>query len=364
VRLSVGVAISVGIHTMVAGWLTLVAWLWPAERPVAEPPKNVEVEIIDVTPPPIAVPTEVAIIHDIAPEVAPIAPRAQQRIATTTRVPVETAAASSAPPATIPTPIEQGPHSRMFDMRAPKPRDVRLDITTIRDDLVNVPKGTNATVDVKPTGQLAPSGGGTYRSNQGVFNARVGRDGSVKLQDGRNLHAELGAATNTGDEEVALNNHRASDSDTKPDSGKTVPIMGGSFDISDALMRGHGQDPYASRKLKFLDSTRDERVAIGNRYREQQLAQSTQLMQKNLDRLFAMRLDRARLKAALFELWDDCAETGEPAMIEGGKRARKLVVGTIRGKLPANTETAYTADELAAFNRRKHSKAVFAPYED
>ena len=40
----------------------------------------------------------------------------------------------------------------------------------------------------EPTsGKLRPDGGGTYRSNQGPFTAKVGKDGSVSLKDGKNL---------------------------------------------------------------------------------------------------------------------------------------------------------------------------------
>ena len=38
-----------------------------------------------------------------------------------------------------------------------------------------------------------------------------------------------------------------------------VPIIAGQFDTTDWLMRRHGIDPYASKKLKFLDATRETR---------------------------------------------------------------------------------------------------------
>lgn len=142
------------------------------------------------------------------------------------------------------------------------------------------------------------------------------------------------------------------------------------------MMRRHGQDPYASYKLRVLDETRDERAAIGKRYRTQQLAQSRQLMQKNLDRLWASTLDVAARKQGLFELWDDCAETGpemEPGgftppgandeLVAGGTSARSQLVGFVRSKLPAGTAGAFTADELARFNKQRKSRAEFQPYE-
>jgi hypothetical protein len=112
-----------------------------------------------------------------------------------------------------------------------------------------------------------------------------------------------------------------------------------------------------------LDETRDERVAIGNRYRKQQLAQSKQLVQRNLDRLWASTSDLAARKQGLFELWDDCAETGSEELVAGGTAARTHVIGFIRSKLPAGSTDAFTQTELVHFNKQRKSRATFAPYE-
>jgi hypothetical protein len=128
-------------------------------------------------------------------------------------------------------------------------------------------------------------------------------------------------------------------------------------------MRNHGGDPYASKKLAFLDATRDERVQIGGKHRKEQLARSTQLMRRNLDALAAAHADLAARKRTLFELWDECAEAGDPDLVAGGQAARRLVVGFIRAHLPAGGPDAYTPDELAALSRVQQSKATFQPYE-
>ncbi len=54
-----------------------------------------------------------------------------------------------------------------------------------------------------------------------------------------------------------------------------IPI-GATFDINDWAMRSSGNDPYASAKLKMLDETRDERVAIGTQFRKELLAHSVE----------------------------------------------------------------------------------------
>jgi hypothetical protein len=176
--------------------------------------------------------------------------------------------------------------------------------------------------------ELHPAGGGRYRQANRRFIADVDPDGSVHVTDQANVKGQG---------------------------------IGLSFDVNDALMRAVGQDPYWSAKLHFLDKTRDERVAIGNRFRAAQLAQSAAYARHAVDRLWATTDDLAKRKQGLFDLWDDCAETGEDAVVEGGRAAREMIVGEIRARLKGID--AYTADELAQLNAHKRSKALFAPYE-
>lgn len=176
--------------------------------------------------------------------------------------------------------------------------------------------------------ELQPDGTGTKAEHQ-TFTVRVAADGTARIEDKANLQRKG---------------------------------LGGTFDVTDAMMRRQGIDPYASYKLKVLDETRDERVAIGQRYRTQQLARSRQLVQAHLTRLWATTTDLAARKQALFELWDDCAETGSAELVVAGRAAREHVVGFIRSKLPAGSAHAFTADELARLNRQRRSRIEFAPY--
>lgn len=126
----------------------------------------------------------------------------------------------------------------------------------------------------------------------------------------------------------------------------------GPADISAWLMRKYGHfDPYASRKAKLLDDTRDERVERGAAFRAEQAAHSAELMQRTLEEMWARVRDPAARKQALFELWSDCADD------EAGLRARAMVIGWIRAKLPAGSTEAFTADDLARL-------APFSPYEE
>lgn len=167
--------------------------------------------------------------------------------------------------------------------------------------------------------ELKPAGGGTYRATKETFNAKVDTDGKVHLND-------------------------------KPDK----------LDSQDKMMTRMGSDPYARNKLAFLDRTRDQRVAIGMRHREQ-LGHSLELMQNNVDRLWAITSDLAARKTGLFELCDDCAEAGSDNLAADGTAARARVVGIIRARVRGGE--AYTAAELAELNARRSSLAVFAPYE-
>jgi hypothetical protein len=180
--------------------------------------------------------------------------------------------------------------------------------------------------------ELKPDGQGT-KSDHHTFKAKFNPDGTVaSIGDKRNFRVNK------------------------------IPLSG-EFDVTDAMMRRQGIDPYSSYKLKVLDETRDERAAIGKRYRTQQLAQSKQLMQKNLSRLWATTSDTAARKQGLFELWDDCSEAGSEELVAGGASARAFVVGFIRSKLPAGSTDAFTQAELAHFNKQRKSRATFDPYE-
>jgi hypothetical protein len=134
----------------------------------------------------------------------------------------------------------------------------------------------------------------------------------------------------------------------------------GSFDITDALMRRHGDDPYAAQKRKFLEDTLEERYQIGKRAQHELLQHSGGLAYEALENVWAKTTDVRARKQAVFELWDDCAESGNADLVEGGAAAREMIVGFIQVHFVG--ADAYTPDELAAFNAKKTSRATFAPY--
>ena len=176
--------------------------------------------------------------------------------------------------------------------------------------------------------ELVAQADGTYRSKRPAYAAKVDRDGKVHFTDDKNLKIES--------------------------------PLSASFDVTDAFMRKYGNDPYASDKLAYLDRTRDQRAEIGKRYRTAQLADSAQYMNANLHRLWATTRDMRARKQGVFDLWDECAETGDAEAIEGGGQARALLVRWVQVKLVG--PTAFTEAELAKLNAQRRSKQVFAPY--
>ena len=393
-KLPLGVALSTAVHAVAVAWVATRA---PMPSLGAELAATTPIEIVSVDRPalpPVAPvrPIDVALADD-RPEKPVLAPRPFTAMTTPAPAPrspggVEPPAAAIAVPgagsAGETAPRQPPTRNPMMSMRgggAP-----RAELPSGRwDDLDHAPRGTAPEKDLT-TGILHESGGGTYKSDQGTFTGQVNPDGSVRLTDSRNLNVHLalptpktlgralsswydsdkGAFGAEGDTAMAKQIQVSPGSTTDPnDRSKTVilPVIAGGFDATDWMMRRHGQDPYASKKLAFLDTTRDERVQIGNRHRAEQLTHATQLMQRNLDALWAATLDLAARKRALFELWDECAETGDPDLVAGGQAARRLVIGAIRARLPAGSPLAFTPDELAAFARAKQSRAAFAPYE-
>jgi hypothetical protein len=169
---------------------------------------------------------------------------------------------------------------------------------------------------------------GTYSSDEGAFVAHVDRDGSVSLENKPPLQLQG---------------------------------LGASFDLTDIAMRIGGMDPYASAKLHYLDQTRDARAAMGARYRDAQLAVAPDLMRNNIEAALATVHDPRGRKQALFELWDECAETGEPALVAAGEAARVALLDFIQHEMTG--PDAYTPAEIRAFNARRTSRVAFEPYD-
>jgi hypothetical protein len=406
------VAISAVLHAATVAWLATRAF---APRPAADGPTLTPIEIVSIAavePPPVEpAPSTVEPppVEPAPPTVEPppalaapspaiaVSPRPTTE-PTETAPPVTVVQPPGSEPAisvTVPPTVETAPpRTGLLSMRRGDAPDLRLPAGRW-DALDHAPAGTSPEV-VRTTGILQDSGRGTQTSDQGAFVGKVNPDGSVTLKDKPNLHIKLalptpktlgralagwyesdkgafGAEGDTSMSKQIQTSMGPSTDKAAPGKGEhelkdhavtvIIPVFGGGFDTTDWLMRRRGWDPYASKKLAFLDATRDERVQRGREHRTRQLALTPQIVQRNLDALWASTLDLVARKRALFALWDECAETGEPAIVAGGEAARRLVIGFIRARLPADGPDAFTPAELAELARGQQSKATFQPYD-
>jgi hypothetical protein len=189
---------------------------------------------------------------------------------------------------------------------------------------------------------LAPPGSGTklapprelpkvLHGGAGVT-ADVAEDGTIRFRDAKNL-------------------------------GYDARAWNGRFDITDAVMRGAGQDPYAPIKQQLADETREQRICMAKA--AQNRRQSAALLELSARvKAIAARADLAprERRQVIFEIWDECTEGPGDSSVDYGGMARAIILSTIREVFPAGGELAYQPAELVAMNRRRTSRERFAPY--
>ncbi len=128
---------------------------------------------------------------------------------------------------------------------------------------------------------------------------------------------------------------------------------------------GRGDASLLLAKQRVLDGTRDRRDELAAKAHARQSLATLASLPDRLDALWRRSdLTPAARRALLFEMWDECAETGEPAEVQDGMAARAAIVAFIRRALPAGGADAYLAEELGALNRRRTSRVPFRPYGD
>lgn len=416
-RTTLGLALSAAVHVGVAVWLG-----WPSPRrvataaelpppspqepaprpPAAElaPPPESLLELAIVELPEEKLPAEPAVPPPPAPRlaVAAVPPPAQRPLTPSEPVappepqlstrpvgpsgpavpsaePVAPSDGATAPPSSTPS---------RLSMRGALP--TRL----VVPDLRKIAESGAGAIALTPTApatsdELVPVAGGRMRSDQNTFVAEVARDGTVKLTDRPNLRVNLALPTprvigrglarwaedpyaQTRDRErerQRVPSGAVDDDEEQRKHSSTVPIIGGSFDLSDWAMRAAGRDPYWAAKLAFLDRTREARIGMATTHRAELLRNVPTIVRDHLTRAWAEPgLSPAQRRRALFELWDECAESGDDALVEAATSARTAVIGFIRGHLPAGSADAYSEAELAALNRGRQSRQPFAPYQE
>jgi hypothetical protein len=190
---------------------------------------------------------------------------------------------------------------------------------------------------------VVPDGDGGYRQDRQTFVSRVDRDGTVHFHDRGNV----------GVDNVGL----------VGDEPGGMPGVAGHFDLTDALMRMHGEDPYRYEKQRFMDATRDERVRMARADRGERLREAAYKMPAYLEKVWAYAAwTEAQRRRVLFALWEEVAEDGDAELIDAGVAVRAAIVGFIQRRLPEGGPDAYSPDELEALNRRRRCHDRFEPY--
>jgi hypothetical protein len=182
---------------------------------------------------------------------------------------------------------------------------------------------------------LEPDGHGGYNGRRPGFRFGIDRDGTLHFAD-------------------------------KPPVEVTAIFLFGLaavFDLTDVILRMHGDDPYSYDKSLVMSLTRPMRERMTDADRTQRLAGALRALPRELTALWR-RPDLAApaRRALLFALWDDLAETGDDPELRAASEARTLLLDFVRAELPAGSPQAFTPDELARWNAERKSRAAFAPY--
>ncbi|HSN30342.1 MAG TPA: hypothetical protein VLT45_28835 [Kofleriaceae bacterium] len=330
--LRLAIALSAAVHGGALAWVAT----HPAPKPEAPPPVTTTVEIIPAPAPPPEEPVAVALLDDHSTVPTGPATAAATRHATGHSHAISTGGGQGGTSETPATPGTTGTHSPLMGMRGGEKKQLHWDPSANFNAAFAAYEATHPPdIPPPPSGELKPSGGGTYTSDQPAFKVRIDRDGTAHIDD-------------------------------KPDVGGVHFDglgIGGRASFDDWAMRRAGIDPYASAKRQWLDKTRDERARIGMAARKEDLARAPEFMKRNVHYAWSRTANDAEArKQALFELWDDCAETGEADLVAAGAAARTYLVGFIRAHLPAGSPGAFTPEDLSRMNAHKRSHATFQPY--
>lgn len=192
--------------------------------------------------------------------------------------------------------------------------------------------------------------------------AEVARDGTVRLEDKAPIAVNVHIPTRR---EIgrAIEHWQRDPRGASLEAGGGLPLgISGRFAVDDMVMRWAGQDPYAARKLSFMDRTRPQRMRMAAAERSLDLRDAVTHTPRLLSRVWRGPGTPRQRRRLLFQLWDECAETGSDEVVTAAREVRAAIVGFIRRELPAESAQAYSAGELDALNAARTSRERFDPY--
>ena len=212
--------------------------------------------------------------------------------------------------------------------------------------------------------ELRPDGPGGYATDEGPFVAHTDRQGRVEFEDRSSFRLDIPTPRRmAGDMGRALERWARDPRRYAEENGNQNRIaVGGQIELTDSIMRMGGQDPYAARKMEFLDRTRDERMRIAAAEHARRLRESLHRTGADLERVWRGPGSAAERRRLLFLLWDECLERGSEEDVRIARAVRGRIVGFVRRHLPVGSSTAYSAAELARLNAGRSSQERFDPY--
>lgn len=130
----------------------------------------------------------------------------------------------------------------------------------------------------------------------------------------------------------------------------------GTFDLTDAIMRGAGADPFAYERQRFYDDNVELIETLDDAARVTMLRGSGAALRRRLSRIWRRGGSARSRRASLFEEWDECGDGPEEAP------GRAIVIEFIRATLPEGSRSAFTPREIERFDSRRRSVEHFDPY--
>ncbi|MCK6548673.1 hypothetical protein L6R52_22710, partial [Myxococcota bacterium] len=184
---------------------------------------------------------------------------------------------------------------------------------------------------------LRAGGGGTYGYEDTHFRAKIGRDGTVELED-------------------RLPMPRVGTKDGLP--SVELPV-----DLNDTIMRLAGDDPYQYEKAKMMAATRPLREKLADAACREDLREAVLRIRPSLEQLWAEdAVSITEKRRRIFQLWDQCAEEGSDDVLLATEQIRAIIVDFVQQKLPRSSPVAFAPEELALLNEQRRSKRAFSPY--
>lgn len=206
-------------------------------------------------------------------------------------------------------------------------------------------------LSTRPPPTLRPTRDGGYQWQGTGFTARIEPDGAVTFSDLPGIRYD-GLGESDGPD--PFRDGRAPAGALAPGASVSVRFR---FDITEALERRHGNDPYYADRAWFLAQTEEVRDRLARR-------RAAELDRRHLlrlrGRLDALMSDETRppedRRREIFATWDEFEED------EVGRRARDSLVSFVRERWPRGSTLAFTEAELDMLNAGRVSRERFDPY--